>query len=156
MGTLFWQFNDCWPGPSWSIRNYSGELKEGAEVVKKYYRPVIATIQNTEDGYHVKMNSDRIDTVKVELRVLVYGNEGDTLYNTDGTHTLKPFSRIEVIAHFPKKNSKKVFPKKRHYFKIEIREDNDLIFEDFYYPNKQTTVRQLSDFNSTNQQATKY
>jgi len=34
MGSLFWQLNDCWPGPSWSIIDYYGNHKEAYEVVK--------------------------------------------------------------------------------------------------------------------------
>lgn len=34
MGTLLWQLNDCWPGPSWSIIDYYGEHKAAYEVVK--------------------------------------------------------------------------------------------------------------------------
>lgn len=34
MGTLFWQFNDCWPGPSWSVIDYYGNRKEAYQVVK--------------------------------------------------------------------------------------------------------------------------
>lgn len=37
MGTLFWQFNDCWPGPSWSVIDYFGNKKEAYEVVKKAF-----------------------------------------------------------------------------------------------------------------------
>jgi beta-mannosidase len=37
MGTLLWQLNDCWPGPSWSIINYNGTPKEAYKAVKKEF-----------------------------------------------------------------------------------------------------------------------
>jgi beta-mannosidase len=35
MGSLFWQLNDCWPGPSWSIIDYYGNKKVAYDVVKE-------------------------------------------------------------------------------------------------------------------------
>ncbi|MBK9148953.1 MAG: hypothetical protein IPM12_14180 [Flavobacteriales bacterium] len=37
MGTLLWQLNDCWPGPSWSIIDYEGNPKPAYEAVKKAF-----------------------------------------------------------------------------------------------------------------------
>jgi beta-mannosidase len=37
MGTLLWQLNDCWPGPSWSIINYNGKPKQAYGKVKKHF-----------------------------------------------------------------------------------------------------------------------
>lgn len=37
MGTLLWQLNDCWPGPSWSIIDYEGKPKPAYEAVKKAF-----------------------------------------------------------------------------------------------------------------------
>ncbi|HRH69608.1 MAG TPA: hypothetical protein PLB89_08895 [Flavobacteriales bacterium] len=37
MGTLLWQLNDCWPGPSWSIIDYAGNPKPAYEMVKRLY-----------------------------------------------------------------------------------------------------------------------
>jgi beta-mannosidase len=37
MGTLFWQLNDCWPGPSWSVIDYYGKHKLAYDVVKKEF-----------------------------------------------------------------------------------------------------------------------
>jgi len=37
MGTLLWQLNDCWPGPSWSIIDYEGNPKLAYEAVKRAF-----------------------------------------------------------------------------------------------------------------------
>ena len=37
MGTLLWQLNDCWPGPSWSIINYNGKPKPAYEAVTRHF-----------------------------------------------------------------------------------------------------------------------
>ena len=39
MGTLFWQLNDCWPGPSWSAIDFSGRWKPAMHEVEKAYAP---------------------------------------------------------------------------------------------------------------------
>lgn len=38
MGTLFWQLNDCWPGPSWSLIDVDGNWKPGMYIVENMYR----------------------------------------------------------------------------------------------------------------------
>ena len=38
MGTMLWQFNDCWPVTSWSITDYSRQPKAGWYAVKEAYR----------------------------------------------------------------------------------------------------------------------
>lgn len=38
MGSLFWQLNDCWPGPSWSVIDYYGKKKEAYATVREAFR----------------------------------------------------------------------------------------------------------------------
>jgi beta-mannosidase len=38
MGTLFWQLNDCWPGPSWSVIDYRGRKKPGYKIVSDRFK----------------------------------------------------------------------------------------------------------------------
>lgn len=38
MGTLFWQFNDCWPVSSWSVIDYYGRKKKAYYTVRDLYR----------------------------------------------------------------------------------------------------------------------
>ena len=37
MGTIFWQFNDCWPVCSWSVVDYYGRKKKAYHTVKRLY-----------------------------------------------------------------------------------------------------------------------
>ena len=37
MGTMLWQLNDCWPGPSWSIIDYEGNPKPAFGAVKELF-----------------------------------------------------------------------------------------------------------------------
>ncbi len=37
MGSLVWQLNDCWPGPSWSIIDYYGKPKKAYVAVKEAF-----------------------------------------------------------------------------------------------------------------------
>jgi beta-mannosidase len=49
-GTLLWQFNDPWPGLSWSIVDHDGIAKAGYYFAQRAYRPVLASFRRTEDG----------------------------------------------------------------------------------------------------------
>ena len=42
-GTLIWQFNDVWPGFSWSVVDYAGVPKAGYHYARRAFAPVIAT-----------------------------------------------------------------------------------------------------------------
>jgi beta-mannosidase len=39
MGTLVWQLNDCWPGPSWSLMDVEGRWKPAMYAVQRLYAP---------------------------------------------------------------------------------------------------------------------
>lgn len=40
MGSLFWQFNDCWPVASWSILDHQYQQKPAFTTIKKAFQPV--------------------------------------------------------------------------------------------------------------------
>jgi beta-mannosidase len=49
-GSLIWQYNDCWPGISWSLVDYYGFGKASYFYVKRAYAPVMASFKALDDG----------------------------------------------------------------------------------------------------------
>lgn len=69
MGTLYWQFNDCWPGISWSSRDYFGRWKALQHKTKELYQPILLTTTISEDSIFIFLCSDYFDQVGVEIKI---------------------------------------------------------------------------------------
>jgi beta-mannosidase len=70
-GTLLWQFNDPWPGLSWSIVDHDRIPKAGYYFTQRAYRPVLASFVRTGGVVELWVtNSSRVD-VPLDLRIEV-------------------------------------------------------------------------------------
>ena len=43
MGCVFWQYNDIWPGMSWSSVDYFGRWKALHYMARKFYSPILVS-----------------------------------------------------------------------------------------------------------------
>ncbi|HEY43237.1 MAG TPA: glycoside hydrolase family 2 protein [Anaerolineae bacterium] len=69
-GTLFWQFNDCWPVLSWSILDYYGFGKAGYFYVKRAYAPVLASFKVLDDrAIELWITNDTLEAVRDTLTI---------------------------------------------------------------------------------------
>ncbi|HLH80273.1 MAG TPA: glycoside hydrolase family 2 protein [Chthonomonas sp.] len=57
-GTLFWQWNDCWPVQSWSVIDYEGLPKAAYYAVKRAYAPLLVSLFLEEDALVVWLVQD--------------------------------------------------------------------------------------------------
>ncbi len=58
MGTLFWQYNDCWPGITWSSIDYYGQEKLSAYAIKDLYSPLMVSVTERNDSVFVYVVND--------------------------------------------------------------------------------------------------
>lgn len=82
MGSLFWQYNDCWPVTSWSVEDYYGRKKLAWYELKRLYQPQLVTIQETADSVFVWVTLNTSAKQEYQLNVSWIAFEG-TKHFTD-------------------------------------------------------------------------
>ncbi|MBE9469274.1 MAG: glycoside hydrolase family 2 protein [Bacteroidetes bacterium] len=79
MGSLFWQFNDCWPSVSWSSIDFYGRKKAVYFFAKNSFKNVI--VSSVEDN--VKLNifvvSDSLKNFKAKIKIMLINFNGNIL-----------------------------------------------------------------------------
>ncbi|MFT5822480.1 MAG: beta-mannosidase [Crocinitomix sp.] len=141
MGTLFWQLNDCWPGPSWSVIDYYGNEKAAYAEVLKFYKPIIVSCEMNGQSLNTTVLSDRKRPTEVNLVITAENLKGMSAIVHDSEITLSYLQPQEFYLSIPKKLTPKFCKKKGlSHFTLTIKEGTSTIFESNYYPESNATV----------------
>jgi beta-mannosidase len=78
MGTLYWQINDCWPGPTWSSIDYEGQYKALHYGVKELYQELTAVKQviNNKERIYLLTNNTAVSEVNITTSVFSIEKKG--------------------------------------------------------------------------------
>ena len=79
MGSLYWQLNDVWPGPSWSSLDYFGRWKALQYHARRFYAPVDVVPLRRDGHTTLHLVSDRTTPFKATLRTRLYDMAGKRL-----------------------------------------------------------------------------
>ena len=82
MGSLYWQLNDVWPGPSWASVDYFGRWKALQYHAKRFYAPVDVVPIRRDGTTKVFVVSDRTVAFDAQLRTRVYAMDGKLLHES--------------------------------------------------------------------------
>ena len=83
-GSLIWQYNDCWPGISWSLIDFHGLAKASYFYVARAYAPVMASFKAVaDDGVELWIVNDTLNPVRGEASVALRAFAGDTPWTED-------------------------------------------------------------------------
>ncbi len=98
MGCIFWQYNDIWPGMSWSSVDYFGRWKALHYLARKFYAPILVSgLENVPNG--------TVDVfITNDLREARHGKLAWVVTGLDG----KPLARGTMSVDIPARKSEKV------------------------------------------------
>ncbi len=79
MGSLYWQFNDCWPVASWSGIDYYGNWKALHYAVKEAYKQTIISISESNNILNISVISDKLENTSAKLDLTVMDFHGNII-----------------------------------------------------------------------------
>lgn len=97
-GMVVWQLNDDWPVVSWALVDHAGHRKPVWYAVRQAYRPVLATVQPSEDGAgtEVVVVNAGAGAVTDDLVVERRSFDGTVLASTSASVTVAPADAVRV------------------------------------------------------------
>lgn len=95
-GTLVWQFNDVWPGITWSLVDHDTVPKAAYYASARAYAPVIASFIHQDDVLSLWVSNSGRMSVTTTANVAVRGFDGSTLIERAVPLTIKPATSEEV------------------------------------------------------------
>ncbi len=100
MGSIYWQFNDCWPVASWSSVDYYGRYKLLHYAAKRFYAPVAMGLILEDGRLTVNIVNETREHFEGSVRITV--RRGDMTALADRTVQVRtdPLSSADVIS-FP-------------------------------------------------------
>ena len=120
-GTLFWQFNDCWPGPSWSCRDVYGNSKEFYKQLPLLFAPIALIPETKSDTTEIFLSNDLRESIKVEVEVK--NKSGEILFRKKIKIKSNQIASVwqttlKNLTLIVKRNNQIVFQRKTEFFKI--------------------------------------
>ena len=132
MGTLYWQFNDCWPAISWSSIDYYGKWKALHYHAKRFFNPIIIVINEDKEKISFTVVNDQHKAVESNINIQLSTFQGSILLKKTFAYMAPNFSSNEVFSFEKKKYEKK----KRDsdlFINARISKDNSLIYSNNYF-----------------------
>ncbi len=119
-GSLIWQFNDCWPGISWSLIDYYGFAKASYFYVRRAYAPVMASFKAMDDGaVELWIVNDTLNSIDIEVEIALKTFTGGTVWS-DSIAASIGANRVEMVW---RAEGKRLAGDSRHVLTVRARDN---------------------------------
>ena len=99
MGSLYWQFNDCWPVASWSGIDYYGRWKALHYQAKRSFEHLAVFVEQTEDELSVNIVSDLLKVSSLQLNQQLMTLDGAVLWSNQQVIEVEGLTSITMFRH---------------------------------------------------------
>lgn len=131
MGSLYWQFNDCWPGISWSGVDYFGKWKALQHAVKSAFAPVLFTAREVGEGIEIRGINDTRKFQCFQLELTVQDFSGNPLYYQSLEDTIP--ANTSRHLHQITLNLDELDLRQTHYLLLKWIVEEDTVYSSFFF-----------------------
>ncbi|MFO7733698.1 MAG: glycoside hydrolase family 2 protein [Candidatus Aminicenantes bacterium] len=124
MGSLYWQFQDCWPAASWAGIDSTGAWKALHYYARRFYAPVLVTAAAAGPDLVVSSVSDLRATRDAVFEWFTATYEGRRIAGGTFTVKLEPQEAKDILKMSLEALRRKQAPE-RVYFYCELRDKRD-------------------------------
>ena len=107
-GSLYWQFNDCWPVCSWAGMDYNYNYKAVHYAARRFNAPVCISVEDSKGQIEVFAHNDKNEAVAVEIEAFFFTFSGEKKKALRKKITLSALAVKKVFrintANIPKQN----------------------------------------------------
>lgn len=132
MGTLYWQFNDCWPGISWSGRDVFGRWKAMQYKVREGYKDLAVFIEEADSKLKVITVNDGGLPVQKKIAVALMDLTGKALFEETLSASLLPGA--STVQDYTRQGILKGSNPKNAVLRVQLLDlDGKILMEDLHF-----------------------
>ena len=99
MGSIYWQFNDCWPVASWSSVDYYGRYKALHYAAKKFYAPVAMGLFLQDRELTVNISNETMEDFQGKIRLSLRKSDFTLLDSREASVSVEKLRSRDVFTY---------------------------------------------------------
>lgn len=121
-GSLYWQFNDCWPVCSWASVDYYGNYKALQYRSKHFFKSLDISICDSKKEVSIHLVNDLLSKANVDVRARLMTFDGRTVLDDSYTIEIQK-NVVQNVASYPTRALKQLANLKECVFVAELIEN---------------------------------
>ncbi len=124
MGSLYWQVNDSNPVISWSSIDYFGRWKALHYYAKKFYVPLLCSIDDSDrDNLVINVSNERMTEFSGTVKWRVRRNDATIISQGSADVSVPPLTAVNVLSLAPQHTKLDKSMYRNHYIEYSLSEN---------------------------------